>query len=345
MAVIDWSLGYGWAPDLAVFRRNDTTIQIGTEAPRRVLITDIPPDGAAVLARLADAPTLAAAISRLGGDEWQWQQLFARLVSAGLLEPLIAADTCPPHLLGEYLMLIHRYGREAAERALAARTDAVVFIEGIGLVADLVGGMLDAAGVGHINHSPGPFAAAPATPFSSDPAAHADLTGRTSKRVRYRRPASQMHPTVTVLAGPHRPTPAQIAGLITRVVPHLPVRVTNSRLVVGPLVLPGRSTCLNCIDRHRTDADPEWPTVSAALPGPQPSVVLAQTAAALAVGQVLDLVDAHRRPASVGATIEQRAGSLFPQRRAWSPHPECQCRRIAGPHPDDLVASTSGGGI
>ena len=48
------------------------------------------------------------------------------------------------------------------------------------------------------------------------------------------------------------------------------------RAVVGPLVLPGRSSCLSCAHRHRTDADPGWPAVARQLArrSPRAPVVL-----------------------------------------------------------------------
>jgi hypothetical protein len=150
--------------------------------------------------------------------------------------------------------------------------------------------------------------------------------------VRYHRPASQLRPDVTVLAGPQPATAGRLAALVSAVLPHLPVRVTSARVVVGPLVLPGRSTCVNCIDRHRRDADPEWSAVPAAVP-PRPSVLLAHAAATLAAAQVLDFVDAVRRPAAISATIEQAAGSSCPQRRRWPMHDGCGCRNVAAPLP------------
>jgi bacteriocin biosynthesis cyclodehydratase domain-containing protein len=223
------------------------------------------------------------------------------------------------------MTLIHRLGRACADRVLAARADATVVIEGSGLVADIVGALLDSAGIGAVYQWPGPGAAGQS---ATDPREHAGADGRAVRRVRYHRPASQIRPTVVVLAGPHGPAAGRAAALVAAVIPHLAVRVTSARLMVGPLVLPGRSACANCIDRHRRDADPEWSAVGAAAP-PQPSALLAHSAATLAASQVLDLVDTVRRPDAIGATIEQAAGSSFPQRRVWSMHNECQCSRVA----------------
>ena len=116
----------------------------------------------------------------------------------------------------------------------------------------------------------------------------------------------------------------------TRRLPHLAVTLRDGSVVVGPLVRPGRSPCLNCLDLHRADLDPDWQAVSAQLQT-SPDVVepLAATtalaAAAFAAHEVLTHLDGGT-PSTIGATIEigepgQRT------RRQWSPHPSCGCRR------------------
>lgn len=317
---IDFSAGYALAPDLAIVQRNDTTIQIGTEPHRRVLIADAPAQAASVLAHLAEAERLSDAIAQLGGDTREWRRVFRRLAAAHLLEPRGTGAIFPPHLTGEWMTLIHRVGRREADRILATRADATVVVEGDGIVADMVGGLLDAAGIGRVHQWAGPDRAS-----SADPAAHAGFAGQVARGVRYHRPASQLRPDMTVLAGAQPATAGRLAELVSAVLPHLPVHVTSARAVVGPLVLPGRSACVNCIDRHRRDADPEWSAVTAALPL-RPSALLAHSAATLAAAQVLDFVDAVRQPTGIGATIEQSAGSIHPQRRRWPMHAACGCR-------------------
>ena len=48
-------------------------------------------------------------------------------------------------------------------------------------------------------------------------------------------------------------------------VPHLPVRVRDGTGLVGPLVIPGVTSCLGCADLHRSDRDAAWPAVAAQL--------------------------------------------------------------------------------
>ncbi|WP_131105406.1 hypothetical protein [Ornithinimicrobium sufpigmenti] len=51
-------------------------------------------------------------------------------------------------------------------------------------------------------------------------------------------------------------------------VPVLPVVAQSSRVVVGPWTGRPSGPCLHCLDLHRTDADPAWPALAAALDDP-----------------------------------------------------------------------------
>ena len=84
------------------------------------------------------------------------------------------------------------------------------------------------------------------------------------------------------------------------------------RAVVGPLVVPGRSACLRCLELHRTDRDPGWPGVAAQLAAPAPTPrgesALTALAAALPRLQVACWLDDRRRtPASVGRHPDRHA--------------------------------------
>nr|WP_246211543.1 TOMM precursor leader peptide-binding protein [Phytoactinopolyspora alkaliphila] len=110
---------------------------------------------------------------------------------------------------------------------------------------------------------------------------------------------------------------------------HLLVHVTEITGVVGPLVVPGTSACLRCLDLHRTDRDPGWPTVrdhAARKPPPAPAcdASIATAVAGLAAAQVLAFIDGFD-VATVGGTLEVELPYGLPRRRTWRPHPECGC--------------------
>lgn len=44
--------------------------------------------------------------------------------------------------------------------------------------------------------------------------------------------------------------------------PHLFIGAYGERAIIGPLVVPGASSCLRCAYLHTRDADPQWPSLS-----------------------------------------------------------------------------------
>ena len=148
-------------------------------------------------------------------------------------------------------------------------------------------------------------------------------------------------PDCVVLADTQVPDPRLVQILMRHRVPHLAVRVRDGRGVIGPFVVPGRSSCLRCADLARTDADPSWPRLAAQLSGregrAERSVIGATVAAALAQ---LDLFFADTasptRIAGAGAlaldrTIEWDIRRTQLITRRWHRHPDCDCPTIPVP--------------
>jgi hypothetical protein len=142
------------------------------------------------------------------------------------------------------------------------------------------------------------------------------------------------------------PDPALVATLMRHRTPHLVVRMRDDVGIVGPMVLPGLSSCLACADRYRHELDADWPLIAAQLVGRVGSGTAATLAAtvAFAHAQIEHVRDAWRRggppatppdarstgatprpPASVDQTIELRMASPEVRRRPWPPHPLCDC--------------------
>ncbi|OBI32873.1 TOMM precursor leader peptide-binding protein [Mycobacterium sp. E2238] len=130
--------------------------------------------------------------------------------------------------------------------------------------------------------------------------------------------------------------PRMVRELHTQAVPHLPVRVRDGVGLVGPLVIPGTTSCLGCADLHRRDRDAAWPAISAQL---RETVGVADRAtllatAALALSQVNRVIAAVRKqrtvpdpgpPQTLNATLEfdLNAGAIIARR--WTRHPLCPC--------------------
>lgn len=125
--------------------------------------------------------------------------------------------------------------------------------------------------------------------------------------------------------------------------PHLPLVFTASGAEVGPLVLPGRSACLACLDSHRTAADSAWPVLASQLllrSAPAVPLSLAVGAASLTARLLYDGLVAEQAETAADEPLATRSAMIerapadptapewAPSRR-WlthRPHPECLCR-------------------
>jgi bacteriocin biosynthesis cyclodehydratase domain-containing protein len=118
-------------------------------------------------------------------------------------------------------------------------------------------------------------------------------------------------------------------------IPHLTVRVRDGTGMVGPLVVPGVTSCLTCADLHRSDRDAAWPAVAAQLRdmvGSADRPVLLATAA-LALGQLHRIIAGVRGsaerpaapPATLDATLEIDLENNAIRTRRWTRHPRCEC--------------------
>ncbi|MCV7404463.1 cyclodehydratase [Mycobacterium marseillense] len=130
--------------------------------------------------------------------------------------------------------------------------------------------------------------------------------------------------------------PRLVRDLHDQGVAHLLVRVRDGIGLVGPLVIPGVTSCLGCADLHRRDRDEAWPAICAQL---RETVGVADRAtvlatAALALSQVNRVIAAVRGqeaasgpepPQTLNATLEfdLHAGAIVARR--WDKHPLCAC--------------------
>ncbi|MFD6178106.1 MULTISPECIES: ThiF family adenylyltransferase [unclassified Isoptericola] len=228
---------------------------------------------------------------------------------------------------------------------LARRGGCVVGLHGLGRLGVVLAELLASAGVGALvldDRDPvhvgdlGLGAYAPADVGRPREEAAAEVLRRRhpALRVGSALPAGGS-PDVVVVVEAHAARPARYERLLGAGVPHLPVVVREADVLVGPLVLPGRSACVGCVDRHATDADAGWTAAVADLTRRPPTDVahettLAATAAALGAGQVLALLDGSM-PATAGRVLEVALPEAVPRSREVAPHPECGCTRLPAP--------------
>jgi hypothetical protein len=138
----------------------------------------------------------------------------------------------------------------------------------------------------------------------------------------------------------HGAADATAAGqLVSADVPHLSVVIHEDDVVIGPLVRPGNGPCLRCLDLHRGDRDPAWPTILTQLLGPAALTVrpeetaLSVLGAGLAALQALAHLDGVSEPSTVGATLEAELPDGLIARRSWPAHPRCGCHWPLEPGP------------
>lgn len=224
----------------------------------------------------------------------------------------------------------------APSTALRARHEARVVVHGGGRVGGPLAALLSEAGVGTVDLRD------PAETGWEDLAVGGlRATDVGSPRAaalgeRLRSSGSAQQPALVVLTDE---VPEQLARVLVRDrVPHLAVRAEGLVGVVGPLVLPGRSSCLRCLALVQEAIDPDWPHLVpydehghrrvAAGHG-----VLAAAVAAHAALQVLELLEGGT-PASVGGSLELELPGWAWRRRTWPAHPGCDCEadvaRLAG---------------
>jgi hypothetical protein len=149
-------------------------------------------------------------------------------------------------------------------------------------------------------------------------------------------PLRQGTATFVVRVGSRPGSALATRGVRQRTAARLDVYLRDGIVVVGPLVLPGRSPCGECLELHRRDRDSAWPALAAQLATGRDSaeacaVTTALSGAAYAVEEVLRHTDG-RPVRTLGATVEV-AGPGAARRRSWPPHPRCDCarrRRSAG---------------
>jgi ThiF family len=332
-----------------LLRDGDGAVQVGgVDACDGLLLDACSADVVALLRGLDGRRaqwTVLGDAARDGLDPDVVVQVLDGLRAAGLLVDLDAAD-----------LLAADAGPAAAARtepelpaALArpggwrARRQAVVVVEGATRVGTPLAAMLAASGVGRVSvRDPGLTAAGDAVVGGLSAAdegrprslAAADAVRRANPLTDLRPLPSDAAADLVVLARPWAASDPLVAGIHRSGVPHLVATVRGQTGVVGPLVVPGVTSCLHCADLHRRDADPRWPRLAAQLtagqPPPSGATITCLLTAATAALQVLAYLDGTAAPGVLEATIELRPPHLVPRVRRWPAHPSCSCGAAGG---------------
>jgi hypothetical protein len=301
-------------PGLLPLWRDRDTIQIGVDPRRAAALTGVGAAAAVIelLDGSRDRTQVIAAAAELGVPVALAEQTLALLAAAGMLIDFPAATMrALPRELRQLLLpelaaaSLARMDSDGGGQVLARRAAATVQITGDGPLASALAQVLTSSGV---------------------TARRAPLAPVRPPGERARLPA----PALVVLTALH--PPELVVQLLRDRLPHLAVSAGEAIGTVGPLVRPGTTACLRCLDLARADRDPAWPLILAQLGRRQPDppacdAVLTMAVTAQAAAQVLHLVD---RPELTGpaenATLELVEPGWQWRRRSWPPHAACICR-------------------
>jgi bacteriocin biosynthesis cyclodehydratase domain-containing protein len=297
-------------PGLLPVWRNRNTLQIGIDPRRAIALTGM--GGAAGLLGLLDgsrdhAQVLAAA-GDLGISRKTADRVLCLLAAGGALHDFPASTyrelpaALRTRLAPELATASLAYGDgDGGARTLARRQAAYVRVHGTSRAGLSAASLLSAAGVGLV-------VSAEAAPQPPD--------------------HPRRRPDLVILADVHR---RDVPDALTRdQVPHLAASASEAIGVVGPLVRPGGSACLRCLDLTRAERDPAWPLILAQLARlsedpPACDAVLAAAVAAQVTAQALVFIDRGGAAAVTNGTLELVLPGWQWRRRTWRPHPRCGC--------------------
>jgi hypothetical protein len=324
--------------------RDRETLQLGRPPGRAVVLAGVDSVVRSVLSLLdgtRDQDGLLRAADAAGSPRPRTQEVLTLLARAGLIEDAAAdRSTLTPLRRPERDRLAADLGSLRLVRAddgleaLRRRAAAAVVVDGAGRVGAAVAALLAAAGVGSVDVVDDGLTRPEDCGVGGLPldavgrpraeAARELLAGTTAAGAAVRPRATL--PDLVVLAPPAgSPVPEP-----PRLVTHLLAEVRGEVGVVGPLVCPGTTACLRCLDLARADLDPGWPAIAVQLTSPGRGVAPCDSALAIAVAaqtslQALALLDGGGLPSSAGGTLELVLPDWRWRRRSWQMHPDCDC--------------------
>ena len=331
---------------LRLLWRSPDEVQIGTDPRWAIRLTGLTTGEIGLLRELADGVAgrgLGSRATALGVSAPRLEALGRELARAQVTVPedarwQLAAGSLPAASGPDAAAWTRLLAGGEGARLVAARRDRTVGLIGAGRLGLSAAVTLAAAGVGtvlvedEVHVSPADLGVGGYTVRDLESPRHAAAARvlRTVAPAVGTRAAAGTRPDVVVVvehgaADAHRARLLMTAGVV-----HLSVVVREADVVIGPLVVPGSSACLRCLDLHRTDADDRWPAVATQLAGQSgrprggEESVLAAIAGALAAGQVLAELDGTGARTR-GAALEVALPDAVPRLRRWPVHPSCGC--------------------
>ncbi|MGW8378657.1 ThiF family adenylyltransferase [Streptomyces sp. ODS28] len=338
--------------------RDRETVQYGAAPAHAVLLGPIDNPTAGFL-DLLDGTRGLEQLRRdaraLGLGEGAADRLTQRLAAAGVLDDATAeraacsgiGDRLRPDMSS--LSAVHRE-QGAGPRRLAARRETCVQVRGAGRVGATIATTLSAAGVGRVEVRDGgevqPWDTSPGgLPAGSVGERRREAAEKAVNAVRpwSAGPEVRGGPRLVVLAprdglGAYAPDPDSVEGLLESGTPHLYAGVVEGTGVLGPLVLPGRTPCADCMMRCRAEREPGWPLVvgqwrtgARRRSGvPACDTALATVVAGMAASYALGFLDGDGG-CTAGYRVRVTLPHLLPDTEALTPHSACPCGAASVP--------------
>jgi len=325
--------------------RDRETVQIGVDPRRAVALSGLG-KAAAVLTLLdgaRDTDEIIRTAQSYGINREATCHVLGLLSEAGVLQEHPAQlhralpDYLRARLAPEMACATLAYsGTDGGARVMEHRRCAHVRVHGGGRVGACVATLLAASGVAQVSCADagiaGPGDLAPGGLGEADlgaprAAGVGAAIGRAAPEARTSDNGTT--PDLVVLTGSGPRDQELVRGLSLNRIPHLAVHAAEAIGVVGPLVVPGKSACLRCVDLVKAAADPAWPRILAQAGPASPEacdIVLAAATAALASAQALAFLDgAGPEPAAANGTLELVLPSWQWKRRTWPAQLACSC--------------------
>ncbi len=242
--------------------------------------------------QLGTDPVLAVLDGVTDGDARLLDALTAGSSRAGL-DTLAAQAGVPPHRVGEVLRAVAPALERADEQPRAAQRQPLAIV-GRGHAAARVAGVLGEAG-------------------------HPVARGSSVTLVGGRRPAA------AVLVSGFVSDPFEHQRWLRRDIAHLPIVFGEVSVTIGPIVVPGVTACLTCVEQQRAGANPSWPAVAAQLWGRSAKTETAALATEAAV-EAMRLLRSQRGD-GLAMRLDVDSGEIT--EHVWQPSERCGCRGLS----------------
>ena len=126
--------------------------------------------------------------------------------------------------------------------------------------------------------------------------------------------------------------PKRYSGWVNRDIPHVLITFETDNVTVSPMIIPGQTSCLFCLEKMRTEKDEKWPVIATQLISSSKSFddsASAYFAAGVVIQKILARLDRVSgfelaQENLIGFNLELKSGLVT--QLTWPRHPDCGCQ-------------------